>query len=55
MFYMYIKRTYKTYAHIKHIKRGAKIEPLASLLFPVLPALTPQGCIFFCLPSKTEL
>ena len=36
----------------KYIKRGAKIEP--SLLL-AQPALTPWGCIFLCLPNKTEL
>ena len=35
----------------KYIKRGAKIEPLSSFGSP----LTPRGCSFLCLPSKTEL
>ena len=34
----------------KYIKRGAKIEPLSSFGSP----LTPWGCGFLCLPSKTE-
>ena len=41
----------------KHTKRGAKMKPLASLLFLSFgwPAIMPQGCIFLCLPNKTEL
>ena len=43
----------------KHIKRGAKIGPLVSLLFKSFgvgqPDLIPQGSIFLCLPNKTEL
>ena len=37
----------------KHIQ---KEEPkLSPMLFLGRPALTPQGCIFLCLPNKTEL
>ena len=41
----------------KNIKRGAKIEPglLFSLHLLGQPAHMPQGCVFLCLPNKTEL
>ena len=41
----------------KNIKRGAKIEPglLFSLCLLGQPAHMPQGCVFLCLPNKTEL
>ena len=41
----------------KHIKRVIRIEPgvLFSLCLSGWAALVPQGCIFLCLPNKTEL
>ena len=36
----------------KHIKEEPKLSP--SLLLG-RPALTPHGCIFLCLPNKSEL
>ena len=41
----------------KNIKRGAKIElgSLFSLRLLSQLALMPRGCIFLCLPNKTEL
>ena len=46
----------------KHVNRGAKMEPEASLLFmssgsspEASRRLKPPGCIFLCLPNKTEL
>ena len=39
----------------KHVKRGAKIEPGASLLFMSFGSARPHASIFLCLPNKTEL
>ena len=41
----------------KNIKGGANIEPglLFSLYLLGQPAHMPQGCVFLCLPNKTEL
>ena len=39
----------------KHVKRGAKIEPGASLLFMSFGSARPHASIFLCLPNTTEL